>query len=335
MKNIFTNDKISKFFSLIDSSERIVILAHTNPDGDAIGSGLGLLRALRGKFTDKKIRFYVPNDMPQSLKFLDNKRDVEVFAASKNESTAYIAAADLIIMVDFNDPTRLEGMSAALDRNFFASKVLVDHHLNAKQFDINFHSAESSSTALLVYYLVEAMGIKLTQEIGEPLYSGMLTDTGGFMFSNLCPELYRAVANISETGVNLVRINREIFNTQSEERVRLNSYLLSNKLTIIKEHRSAYITLDQEEKLEHNYQIGDTEGLVNVPQTIEGVDFSTLLIENKDHIKLSLRSLTDIDVNAIANEHFNGGGHKNAAGGKFYGTMDEAVAVLMSIIEKI
>ncbi|MFI3287378.1 MAG: DHH family phosphoesterase [Rikenellaceae bacterium] len=335
MKNIFSSDKISKFFSLLNSSERVVILSHTNPDGDAIGSSLGLLRGLRSRFPDKKFRIYVPNEMPSTLRFLDTNRDVEVWAASTNESTAFIAAADLVIMSDFNDPHRLEGMGGALEKNFFAPRVLIDHHLSPKSYDVNFHDASASSASLLAYYLLEAMEIKLTAEIAEPLYAGMMTDTGGFMFSNLNAELYSAVAEIARTGVNLVRVNREILNTQSEDRVRLTSYLLSNNMTLDKEHRSAYITLSQEEKLQYNYKTGDTEGLVNVPQTIEGIDFSTLLIENKDHIKLSLRSLSDIDVNAIANEHFNGGGHKNAAGGKFYGTMEEAVEVLKTIIEKL
>ncbi len=335
MKNIFTNEKISHFFSLLDSSERVAIVAHTNPDGDAIGSGLGMLRALRASGRVRSVRFFVPNDMTSTLRFLDTERDVEVFAANVNECTAYIAAADLIIMMDFNDPSRLEGMSAALDRNFIAPRVLVDHHLSPAAYDINFHSSDSSSTCLLAYYLIEAMGVTLTREIGEPLYAGMLTDTGGFMFSNLSPELYSAVAEIARVGVDLVRVNRAIFNTQSEDRVRLSSYLLSNKMVIDKAHRSAYITLTAEEKTNFNYQIGDTEGLVNVPQTIDGVDFSTLLIENRDHIKMSLRSLSDIDVNEIARAHFHGGGHKNAAGGKFYGTMDEAVAVLETVIEAI
>lgn len=335
MQNIFNSDKISHFFSLLDSSERVSIVAHTNPDGDAIGSGLALLRALRNLGKCRSVRFFVPNEMPSALKFLDTGRDTEVFAANINECTAFIAASDLIIYVDFNDPKRLEGMYAALERNFFAPRILIDHHLLPPSYDLAFHDAECSSTALLVFTLLEAMEIKLTEEIAEPLYAGMLTDTGGFMFSNLSPELYRAVASIVEAGVSTVKINREIFNTQSQQRVQLSSYLISSNMVVNKAHRSAYITLSAEEKLKFNYQTGDTEGVVNIPQTIAGVDFSVLLIENRDHIKLSLRSLTDIDVNEIAREHFNGGGHKNAAGGKFYGTMTEAVDKLNEIISKI
>ncbi len=335
MKKIFNKENILSFFSLIENSQRIVILSHTNPDGDAIGSGLAMLRALRSTGKCSSVRFYTPNDMSLPLSYLDRDRDVETFAGSPREATAYIAAADLIIMVDFNDPKRLEGMSDAIELNITAPRVLIDHHQQPPTYDLAFHSVESSSTALLAFGLIEAMGIEITEAIAEPLYAGMMTDTGGFKFGNLSPELFRAVAVIVEAGVNPVKVNEALLNNQTEDRVRMVGYLLSEKLTVNMAHRSAYITLTMEEKERFNHQIGNTEGIVNIPQSIRGVDFSAIIIENRDHIKISLRSLSDIDVNLICREHFNGGGHKNAAGGKFYGTIQEAEAKIKEIIETL
>ncbi len=335
MKNIFNKEKILALYSLIEESQRIVILSHTNPDGDAIGSGLALLRAIRSMGKASSVRFYTPNDMSLPLSYIDRNNDVETYKTSPKEATAYIAASDLIFIVDLNDTKRLEGMSEAIDMNITAPRVLIDHHQQPPHYDLLFHSTDSSSTALLVFLLFESMEIEITKEIAEPLYAGMMTDTGGFKFGNLTSDLFRAVAKLVDAGINPTEINNALLNNQTEDRLRMVGYLLSEKLTIDLAHRSAYITLTLEEKERFNHQIGNTEGIVNIPQTVRGVDFSAIIIENKDHIKLSLRSLSDIDVNLICREHFNGGGHKNAAGGKFFGSLEDAEAKIREIIETL
>lgn len=337
MKNIFTAEKIAHFFSLFSSAKRIAILSHTNPDGDAIGSTLALHRALcaHKEYTQKDIRVITPNRMPAFLQFMDTNRTVESFGDNEKECTAFLAAADLIILMDFNDTSRLDKMSGAIDSNISAPRVLIDHHIAPPQYDLAFHSTNSSSTGLLTYLLIESANMELTAEIATPLYTAMMTDTGGFMFGNLNKELYGALSEIAATGINIVEINRAVFNNQSENKVRMMGYLLSNKTVVDHKHRGAYITLTLKEKERFNHQIGDTEGVVNIPLTIKGIEFSALIIENKDHLKVSLRSIGDIDVNTICREYFNGGGHKNAAGGKFLGSIDECVEVIQEIMDRL
>lgn len=337
MKNIFNNTTLDKLSSLCDAAQRIVIISHTNPDGDAIGSGLALTLFLRDKYSGKNIRFFVPNNFPEFLSWVDKEQDVEVFSSMCEEGAAFLAAADLVFVVDFNQTSRLEKMSTALDANLHATRVLIDHHIAPAAYDLSFHTTESSSTAYLIYSLIENWsGTKaITRPIADALYLGMMTDTGNFSFGNLTPELYRAVAVLVENGINPSEINRAVFNTQSEDRLRMVGYLISDKLRIVSDKSAAYITLTRAEKERFSHQIGDTEGVVNIPLTIKGIRFSAILIETKECIKVSLRSVGDLDVNIISNKNFNGGGHKNAAGGKYFGTMDEAVAQLEKVITEL
>lgn len=337
MKNIINDEKIQKFFSLFSAAQRIAVVSHTNPDGDAIGSGLAMTKALRQLDPLKDVRFIVPNDMPSHFDFVDTGRDVEVFASGPKEYTAFLAAADLLILVDFNDVSRLDKMGEAIERNIFAPRILIDHHQSPPKYDLSFHSVDSSSASLLVFKVLLAMKVELTVEIASALYLGMNTDTGGFMFGNLDRELYESLAVLSGTGIDLVGINNKIYNSQSQSRLKMVGYLLSEKMRVMPERGAAYITLTQEEKDRFDYQIGDTEGVVNMAMSIKGICFAALLIETKEYIKLSLRSEAgcDIDVNAMAREHFNGGGHIKAAGGKFFGGMASAEARLLEVIEML
>lgn len=333
MNNIFDIPKITQLKTLCQSAQRIVVVSHTNPDGDALGSGLALTLMLRGEgYTNT--RFFVPNHYPDFLRWIDYENDIEIFSTNCGEAQAWIAAADLIICVDFNQTSRLERMTGALDMNLHAPRVLIDHHISPGRFDLEFWSTESSSTAFLVYSLIEAwQGTSaITRPMADALYLGMMTDTGSFSFSNLTPELFRAVAVLLEIGIDIPAINRAVYNTQSQDRLKMVGYLICNKLKVIKEKGAAYITLTQQEKDMFNFQVGDAEGVVNIPLTISGVEFSAILIQTKDSIKVSLRSVGDFDVNVLSNKHFNGGGHKNAAGGKFYGTMEQAVETLEQMI---
>lgn len=339
MKNIFSDDKISKFCSLISSAQRIAIISHTNPDGDAVGSALALTLFLRGSSlitcSPAQVRAFVPNHFPKFLNWVDSGNDVEIFGENCAQGSAFIAAADLIVVVDFNDTRRLDRMGEALALNIHAPRVLIDHHIAPPSYDIEFHTTNSSSTAFLIYNLIEVLGGGLTLPIANALYLGIMTDTGGFSFANLCGDLYRAVGRLVDCGVDAPAINRAVFNTQSESRLRMVGYLLSEKMVVDSAHRSAYITLTAAEKVNFNHQIGDTEGLVNMPLTIEGIEFSVIAIETTECIKLSLRSTGDLDVNEIARAHFNGGGHRNAAGGKFFDTMEQSVAAIKSVISKL
>lgn len=338
--NIFCdNSKLANFKSLSSSASRIAIVSHTNPDGDAIGAGVALLRFMRK--LGYSVRFFVPNHYPQFLQWVDpQKTDIEIFGTACQEAGAYIAAADLIVCVDFNQLSRLELMTPALESNIHAERILIDHHLGAdpSQFAICYSDTTYSSTAHMIYDLIVSWGGvgALDREIGDALYLGIMTDTGCFSYGNLRPELYRAVADVVELGVDVVAINRAVFDNQSQDRLRLVGYLLSQKMVVHAAKHAAYITLTAEEKQKFNHQIGDTEGIVNLPLTMRGIDFSAIFIETQQGIKISLRSQGDLDVNIIARQHFNGGGHKNAAGGKLPGvTMEQAVAVMEELISSL
>lgn len=337
MKNIFEKVATDKFYLLASQSKRIAVISHTNPDGDAVGSGLALTLFLRECFEDCKVRFFVPNRFPEFLAWVDPNRDVELYSENCAEIDAFLAAADLIIIADFNQTMRLEKMGLALDRNFHAPRVLIDHHIAPPAYDLSFHTTESSSTAFLVYNLICALRgtDAITTPIANAIYTGMMTDTGGFSFGNLTPELYRALAVLVEKGINPPEINRAIFNNQSEDRLRMVGYLIDQKLVINRAKNAAYFTLTEEEKLHFHHQIGDTEGIVNIPLTVKGINFSAILIQTKECIKISLRSIGELDVNVIANRNFNGGGHINAAGGKFFGTMEQAIQTLERVIDEL
>ncbi|MEG1413871.1 MAG: DHH family phosphoesterase [Mucinivorans sp.] len=339
MKNIFTPAKVEQFSSLILQSIRVAVIAHTNPDGDALGAGQALTLFLAQQFrlhaTGNQVRFIVPNHFPAFLSWIDPDRQIDVFIDAQKENTAFLAAADLIIVVDMNDTRRADKMGQALEYNLTAPRVLIDHHIAPPSYDLSFHSTDSSSSSLLVFLLIEALGGSLTPQMASALYLGMMTDTGSFAYGNLDSTLFRAVAALVDAGADVPAINRAVYNTQSESRVRMQGYLLSEKMVVSTTHHAAYMSLTMDEKQRFDYQIGDTEGMVNIPLTIDHVDFSAMLIETKECIKISLRSIGDRDVNEIAREHFDGGGHRNAAGGKYLGTMHDAIALMQSVIDNL
>ena len=334
MKNTFETTKVIQLKALCSVSSTIAIVSHTNPDGDAIGSGIALTRFLRQ--AGHEVRFFVPNHFPKFLAVIPGTEEVGIYSELCDAAHDYIADADLIICSDFNQIERLDRMTEAIEANVIAPRVLIDHHLNPPEYELSFSDTDYSSTAHMVYDLIEAWGgtEAITPEIAVALYVGMVTDTGNLSYGNLTPALYRAVASLIEKGVQPLEISRAI-NTQSESRLRLVGYLLSEKMKVESDRHTAYITLTRAEKTRFNHQIGDTEGIVNMPLAIEGIDFSAMFIETLDCIKISFRSQGDFDVNLFARTHFNGGGHKNAAGGRFFGPMNEAVATFTRIIESV
>ncbi|MFI3295489.1 MAG: DHH family phosphoesterase [Rikenellaceae bacterium] len=336
MENIFTPEKLSQFNQTCQNSERIAIVAHTNPDGDAVGSSLALYHFLVAKYPQKHVRVIVPNNFPDDLKFIDPQSHIEVYMEMIKEAQAFLAACDAIICVDFNQISRLDQMGEAIEMNLHATRILIDHHIDPPHYDLAFHYSRSSSAAFLVYGLIVGLGgvEALTPEIASALYLGIMTDTGGFSFSLLDGELFRSVATLVDCGADPVYIRQMVFDRQSEDRLRMVGYLLSQKMVIHSNKGAAYITLTNQEKLEFNHQIGDTEGVVNMPLTIGGITFSAIMIQTKDYIKLSLRSQGDCDVNVLARDNFSGGGHKNAAGGKYYGSMEQCVEFIERLISE-
>lgn len=335
-----SNDTITKINTLFLESQNIVIVSHINPDGDAIGSTIGLYNYLLSK--DKNVTAIVPNEVPQYLKNISGVSEIHEYSKEFDVLDRVIEDATLIVCLDFNDiTTRLGVMGEKLMTNVGAKKIIIDHHegIDAEMFDVVISDVSAAATALLVANLLYALDGKeaINELSAEALYLGLMTDTGNFSYGNLSGDLFRTVAMLVDCGAKPVEINNKVLNVQTLTRTRLVGYCLYKKMKIVKHHRLAYITLTETELMNFNYRQGDTEGIVNMPLSIKGIELSAIFIENKECIKISLRSqgTTAVDVNRLARENFTGGGHKMAAGAKSFTTMDEAVSIFLKAVENI
>lgn len=335
-----TNNAINKINTIISESENIVLLAHINPDGDAVGSSIGMFNYLT--FLGKNVTAIVPNEIPPYLKSIAGIENIHEYNKESDEMNKKIDEASLFICLDFNEiDTRIGDVSKRVRMNENAKKILIDHHIYTDNgdYDVMISDVDSCATSFLVTNLIiELAGKKaITVSSAEALYLGIMTDTGKFSYGNLSSELFKAAALLVECGAKPVDINNKILNVQTLTRTRLVGYCLYKKMKIVKHHRLAYITLTENELLNFNYTQGDTEGIVNMPLSIKGIDLSAIFIENRECIKVSLRSqgATAVDVNKLAREYFSGGGHKMAAGAKSFTTMDEAVKIFLDAVTKI
>jgi phosphoesterase RecJ-like protein len=325
ISKIISEDLIHKTEKLINASEKIAIVVHTGPDGDAMGASLGLWHYLMT--IEKEPVVIVPDSLPSFLKWMPGTECLMVYSDSAETCEKMLAGADLIFALDFNVLSRVGKMENAL-RNAAAPKILVDHHLHPENFaKVTISYPEISSTSELVFRLICRMGnfSKINLAGAECILTGMMTDTGGFSYNSNSPEIYSIVHELLKLGVDKDEIFRKVFNTFSESRLRLTGYALYEKMKIYPANKAALITLNAEELKRFDYQIGDTEGLVNMPLSVENVIFSVFMREERDKIKVSLRSVGTFPANKVSSDLFNGGGHLNAAGGESYTSLEEAV----------
>ena len=310
---------------LIDAKQ-IVIVSHYGPDGDSMGSSLGLQHFLRN--IGKKSTVIVPTPPPNFLMWMPGAKDAIVYVFDPMGAQEVLDEADLIFALDFNTPKRLEMMADAVTSTS-ASKILVDHHLDPDYdfVDIVISHPDISSTSEIVFRLIAALGYfnKINLPCAESIYTGMMTDTGGFTFNSNKPEIYSIVYELLKLGVDKDEIYRKVYNNFSENRMRLQGYCIHEKMKIYPEYQTALITLTKEEMIEFDYQNGDAEGFVNLPLSIEGIVFSVFMREDPDKIKVSLRSQGSFPANQFAADIFNGGGHLNASGGESFTTLKEAI----------
>lgn len=326
-------DHVEKWF---DRAEKIVIVSHVSPDGDAIGSSLGLFHFLTSQ--EKIVNVIVPNAFPEFLHWMPGAKEVIVYEKYKEYADKLINEADVLCCLDFNVLSRIDEMEEVV-KNTPARKMMVDHHLYPGDFcRITISHPEISSTSELVFRLICQLGnfSDITKEGAECIYTGMMTDTGGFTYNSNDREIYYIISELLAKGIDKDEIYRKVFNTYSEGRLRLMGYVLYDKMQVFPEFNAALISLDRTEQKRFQYVKGDTEGFVNIPLSIKNVCFSVFLREDteKDMIKVSLRSVGTFPCNKVASEFFNGGGHLNASGGEFYGTMEEAVALFKQALVK-
>lgn len=320
-------DKIEQLREVIQTApQRVVIVSHANPDGDAIGSSLAWANALRT--LGHEVHCIVPNHFPYFLNWMPNVEEVLYFKDSPEEVAHHIAEAELIFCLDMSDLSRLDALTEVIERNTTARRVLIDHHLSPSgRFDLIFSDSGCSSTCFLIYQLIEALfGVAIiTRNMAELLYVGMITDTGNFAFSNLTPELFRAVAVLIEHGVKVPYVNGRVYNSYTVGRARLFGYTINRKMQLIENNRVAYMSLTAKEMQRFGFQQGEAEGFVNYPLTVKRIKMSAMFLQHTDCIRISLRSRGRVDVNLFARKYFNGGGHKNAAGGKSFDTMEQTI----------
>ena len=320
---------------LAERPQRIVIVSHTNPDGDAVGSSLAWAAALRTM--GHSVHCIVPNRYPYFLNWMPGIKELTIFKDTPEEALRLVEEAELIFCLDFNDLSRLEILTDTLTKNTSARRILIDHHLSpAEGYDLYFSHPDSSSTCFLVYSLIEALfGVEqITREMAEALYVGMMTDTGNFAFSFLTPELFRAVAVLIERGIVIPEIHNRVYNSYTAGRARLFGFAINRKMELIHNGRVAYMSLTEQEMRRFGFQQGDSEGFVNYPLTIKKVKMSVMFLEHTNFIRVSLRSRGQVDVNLFARKYFNGGGHKNAAGGKSFVSMEETIAHYIRAVEE-
>jgi phosphoesterase RecJ-like protein len=324
---------IQAFKTLIDSPQKVVILTHFKPDADALGSSLGLAGFLKKK--GHQVTVITPSDYPEFLAWMPGNDEVVVYDRKVAPRVAgIIRDATVICCLDFSNLSRINDLGE-LVRDSGATKVLVDHHLEPEQFaQFEQWDTTSASTAGLIFELIEQLGEDnlIDVDIASCLYAGLMTDTGGFRHNNTHHREFLIASKLVGHGANPHEIAKEVYDTNTLERLRLTGYVLSRKLHVLPEYRTAYMTLSQDELKQFGAQTGDTEGLVNYGLSIKGVKLSVLMYDRKEEIKLSFRSLGDFSVNEMARKHFQGGGHRNASGATTKLSLEQTLKKFLEIL---
>lgn len=328
-----TQQNIEHIKQLLESPKQIVIVPHKNPDGDAMGSTLGLYHYL--KKYNHQVTVITPNDYPDFLKWIPGDSTVLKHDSQTKESNKLIQKADIIFTLDFNALHRAGNMESALTESK-AIKIMIDHHQAPDDYATYvFSDVSMSSTCEMVYHFIAMLGDvnKIDTDIATCLYLGIMTDTGSFRFSSTSSQTHQVVANLIEKGANNSQIHNNVYDSNTPEKLQLLGCALRN-LKILPEYRTAYITLSQEELNRYNYRKGDTEGVVNYGLSLSNIVLAAIFIEDKQEaiIKISLRSKGHFSVNELSRSHFEGGGHTNAAGGKSYSSLNDTVEKFISIL---
>lgn len=324
---LLTANEAEQLLRLIDTSSKILICCHQSPDGDALGSCLGMAEYLR--ILGKVPVVVVPDAYPDFLQWMPGTERVVRYDKHKGFVDELLADAELLVCLDFNTPKRTDKMAETLMASP-AKKVLIDHHLGPDMdADMIISHTDASSTCELVFRLIWQLGDfdKITRKCAVPIYCGMMTDTGGFTYNSTRPEIFFIISQLLTKGINKDKIYRNVYNNYSEWRMRLTGHVLYNKLVVLPEHHASYFTLTRQDLKRFHYIKGDAEGLVNMPLQIKGMRLSISLREDTERdnvVWVSLRSVDDFPCNRMAEQYFNGGGHLNASGGRLQCTIAEA-----------
>lgn len=322
---------------ILEGGTNVVICTHVNPDGDAIGSSLALKHYLERK--GKQATVVVPNVFPDFLTWLPGADTILIYTKHQEQIRAVLDAADLVIVCDLNQPNRLGGMEETVMQNS-APRILIDHHLdpNTEFCETIISEPAMCAAGEVICHLLSQNGEidNISENEAICLYCAMMCDTGAFSFNSNRPVIFEHISHLLARGIDKDQIYRNVFWTASEARLRLQGYLLYVNMKVLHERHTAIMTLTNEERRRFKVKNGDTEGIVNIPLTMLGTRLSIFINEDTEHpgiMKLSLRSVGDFPCDQMASRFFNGGGHKNASGGKLQCSMEEALEKVKAAIE--
>ena len=328
------NKDITDLKALLSSPKKIAIVSHRNPDGDAYGSSLALYHYLL-KF-QHDVSIVSPNDCPDFLKWLPSQNKIVLFEEELSKGSKLLNEAELIFTLDFNALNRVGKAMEEVLAKVSATFIMIDHHKQPDDYaQYTYSDASISSTSQMLYHFFEKMGTlnSIDETIAACLYTGIVTDTGSFKYSSTTSETHRIIANLIDTGIDHTKIHINLYDTNSFNRLQLLGKALRN-LKVLDEYKTAYISLSQNEMNSFNYKKGDTEGFVNYGLSLKGVALAVIFIEDQKQgiIKMSLRSKGQFSVNEFARNHFDGGGHINAAGGRSEDSLKNTIRKFLKII---
>lgn len=313
---------------------RIAITTHSKPDGDAMGSGLAMYHYL--KALGHQVSFVLPSDYGHYLAWMPGVENVLTYTHHRDAVHQALNSAELMFCLDFSAYGRVEYMESAL-RKVHVPLIMIDHHLHPESWAAySLWNSQAAATAELVYYFIRYISpdFTLTPEIAICIYTGIMTDTGSFRFGSVRPAVHRVVAELLETGMDHTQVHERINDTFTGHRLQFFGHCLKEKLVVMPEYHAAYIYVSREELMKYGISTGDTEGLVQYPMSIEGVRFGALIVEREGVVKISLRSKGNFSARDIAERYFQGGGHFNAAGGRYKPDLAEAVQVFIRSVEE-
>jgi phosphoesterase RecJ-like protein len=328
-------EALTRLKDLLDQPRRLVIVTHFNPDGDAIGSSLGLMHMLRK--WGHTVHVVLPNAAPAFLNWLPGASDAIAFDRDPKGAADILDQAEVLFCLDFNRMDRVNALQASLSA-LSIPRVLIDHHQDPDpSFEYLFSDTTACATCQMVYDLLVAMGRAGTfdTETATCLYTGLVTDSGSFRFRSTTPHTMRVAGDLMAHGVNIERVHQAIMDDNTVDRLRLLGFMLHQRLEVLPESSTSIISLSRADLERYHNKPGDTEGFVNYGLSIRGIRLSAFFVERPDMVKVSLRSKGDLAVDRFLKEHFNGGGHANAAGGHTTGSLEDAVARFRSLLPQL
>lgn len=334
MTTEFAIPDIQRMAAALRDSRDIAITCHLSPDGDALGSSLGLKHVLSRVNPAARVRVITPDEPTATLSFLPGFGETLPYTRYRERVNTFMEKADLVVALDYNDLHRIDLLQEAFNRSH-GLILHIDHHLYPEPFGhIVFSFPEKSATCMLLYQLLVACGMEndIDTDAATCLLTGVMTDTGDLSYNIGDPDIYDVVSGLVRHGADKAMLTRILFNTFTESNLRIQGFALAERLEVFHDAHAALVVLSRDDLNKFNYKKGDTEGLVNKPLAIPGIIYSAYLREETDYIKVSMRSLADFPVNELCSRYFGGGGHRNAAGGEFYGSMEECAAKFRSLL---